>query len=248
MWHVIFLIMVNPADGKVAPEWVSQTHRQVVNGDIVHWGTGDGQTSEVALFKARHMAIGTLMEECGGLANKEIIPRKQHIESTPDGYRAYSLVSLDWDSCNQAKEPVAKQHPELFENQKTKEGQALYHQLLGGKAGVNDPSERTSEVEKRIKEFLLQEADIRTDELGILKEQIHRLEMAVRQNQNPAPVIPIKLPSMTSQKAQCQAEYQNMMGNLTMQAADYNGNMAAPEMSREFGRAMQKKNICGRLE
>lgn len=232
------LLLVSNAASAGAPEWVNHSERQVLGGDIVHWGTGDAATPDVAVFKARHMAIKTLVEECGGVASKDIIPRKQYVGSTESGYRAFALVSIDFSACDDAK--VSKKHSQ---NPEIVEGQKLYQKLVFGNS--DQQARALQEVERRIKEDAFERASENESQIQRLKNDVAGLRMDMEKAQEarrePASVQP-------SAKRRCKAQLQLLMNRITMHAAMFHGNMADPRMGNELGQAYQLKKQCAELE
>lgn len=239
------LILSSTCSWAGAPEWVSQTGRQVIAGDIVHWGTGDAATPDVALFKARQMAIKTLIEECGGVANKEIIPRKQYVESEGDTYRAYSLVSLDFESCQAAKSRDGKK----LENPEIVEAQKLYRKLVFAEQQSSDTSILV-EIEHSIRDDMRNTESEHKAEIQRLSDDISSLKEGMASQVQPVTiqVQTAKLPATSSMKLYCQSQYQAMMNTLSARSIPYNGNMAAPELGGELGAAQQQRALCERME
>lgn len=231
------LILSSTTAWSRTPDWVQHTERQVIAGDIVHWGTGDASTSDVALFKARHMAIKTLIEECGGVANKEIIPRKQYVETDGQTYRAYALVSLDFESCQEAKGRYGKK----FENPELVDAQKLYRKLVFAEHG-ND-LKLLQEIERSIHDEMRDNAAAHEAQIQRLKNDVASLRADMEH-----PKEPVKLQATGSMKLSCQAQLRMMSNSLTMHAAAYNGNMAAPELNNEMGMVLQQRRLCERMQ
>jgi regulator of replication initiation timing len=237
MRTALFLLMVSLTANAQPPEWTQETGRRVLGGDILHWGTGTSDTPEIALFKARQMAIQALMEECGGVASQEIVPRQQHVEPTGSGYTAFARASLEYDACERAKRGRAKENPKIADAQK------LYKELLFGK---------TSETETKVRELLGAELDtIRSmtsstmDEVGTLRKEVERLQLMVKQ-----PVVQeqVTLPATDSQKKVCWEEYSELQQELTILAGEFNGNMADPSLVPKLNRLERKKALCQKLK
>jgi hypothetical protein len=241
MKAVVILILSSTTAWAQAPEWISHTERQVIGGDIVHWGTGSAATSDVALFKARHMAIKTLIEECGGVANKEIIPRKQYVETGLDGYRAYALVSIDFESCQAAKgrDGQKMENPEIAREQK------LYDKLVFAELNPEKGNEVDTlrEIQRSIHDDMQDNAAAREAQIQRLTNDIASLRADMEH-----PTQPVKLPATSSMKIACQAQLQMMANNLQMHATAYGGNMAAPELNNEIGAAQQQRALCERMQ
>jgi hypothetical protein len=219
MKYLTALLLISTPAWADRPDWTFQTNRQVLGGDIIQWGTGSAKSPEVALFKARQMAIKTLIEECGGIANKDIIPRKQYVEDET----AYATVSLSFDSCEQAKRGDKR-----LENPKIVEEQKLYDRLLG----MNEPSEAESQILKYVQS---QNQDLR-DDITRLNHRIDDRAQFV--------VLPVKLPATNSMKAMCLAQARNLRVNLQTKAIRYNGNAAAPELASDYQAYQQQADMC----
>jgi hypothetical protein len=231
------LLLVSTVAWAETPEWVNHPGRQVIAGDIVHWGTGDAATPDVAVFKARHMAIKTLMEECGGVASKDIIPRKQYVESEPGYYRAFALVSIEFDSCDRAKGPRGKR----FENPEIVEDQRLYQRLVFGNS--EDQARALQEIERSIKDDTFEKAAATEAQIQRLKNDVALLRAQVEN-----PVQPARLPSSSSMKLACKTQLRGMASRLTQHAAQYHGNMADPGLNNELGMAMDQRDLCERMQ
>jgi hypothetical protein len=233
-----FLILVSSSAWAEAPEWVNHSGRQVIGGDIVHWGTGDAATPDVAVFKARHMAIKTLIEECGGVASKEIIPRKQYVDLVGRVYRAAATVSIEFSACDAAKGRNGKR----FENPEIASEQKLYNRLVFGE--TDDQAKALQEVERRIKEDQFERASENESQIQRLKNDVAslRADMEARQEAARAPA------AQHSQKEMCQAQLTTLMSRITMHAAAYHGNMADPRLGNELGQAYQLKKMCAGMQ
>jgi hypothetical protein len=160
---LLFSLLITPAYAEdapapaPAPAWIYDTSRRMVGEDIVHWGTGEDTTADLALFRARHAAIKSLTEECGGIVNVDLIPRKQYATIENDKYRAYALVSLDFSSCNYAKTTDGQSQRAKIENKTTLEAQRAYEKMLL-------PKEEVEEVEE-----VVQAPEV--NRFGLTKEQ-----------------------------------------------------------------------------
>jgi hypothetical protein len=223
------LLMVISTPAWARPDWVHHSERQVMGGDIIHWGTGEAETAEIALFKARQMAIQAMVEECGGVANKNIIPRKQYADSEGGSYRAFATVSLDFQSCEAARERDGK----TLENPKTAEEQSLYQKMLGL---IRDPAPiPPAPVD-----------DTASQQIGALKEEIDALRAEMRTR--PQPLEHVRLPVTNSMKVYCQTQARQMRANLMAKAADYNGNVMAQPLWGDFNAYQNQQALCQRME
>lgn len=239
MRKMLLVMLVSVTAYAQAPDWTRDSERHVYGGDIVHWGTGEAPTPEVALFKARHMAIKALVEECGGVANKDIIPRKQYVETILGGYRAFATASLVFESCDYAK---TKQGSEALVNPKIAEGQKLYDELLHG---VKTEAKADVNIEDRIRDYMKAGQSSREQEIGELRNEIEKMKIMIHQ-----PIVQeqVVLPATDSMKKVCWTEYTQMQDSLTLAAADHHGNMADPSTVGQLNQLERKKNLCQRLK
>jgi hypothetical protein len=238
---VLGLLVSNTAFAE-APSWTRHTERQIIGSDIVHWGTGEADSSDVALFKARQMAIKALIEECGGIANKDIIPRKQYVESKAGTNVGYALVSLDFDSCQSGKGKDAKnlQNPEIMKEQ------AMYDKLIG----VKKDTEEMKVLEKQIKDTIRSGNEIRQEQIGSLKNEIDYLRSKVEEQRQPAQVAQVA-PSAGSNdaaKQMCYGQYQAMRQQLMAYAQRYHGNVASPALFNYYNATRRQKLMCDSLK
>lgn len=224
------------------PDWIQETGRMIRGGDIVHFGMGRATTAELANFKAKQSAISAIIDECGGVANKAIVPRKQHVERDEGGFVAYAHVSIDFDACDHAKSRLTRR--DEIENKQIAEDQKLYRQLLTGPKddGLEAKIRRIMAVEtKRI----IASIPDHSEKLESISEQLSEIkEMMARPA--PAPVAaPVRAVSgMASAKALCQQQARRLMNQATLLAADHYGNMADPSVSPAYNMAMQQQSMC----
>lgn len=215
-----------------SPDWTKETHRQIKGGDIVHWGMGEAHSAELASFKARQSAIAAIIDECGGIANKAIIPRKQHVESSGNGFLAYSQVSIDFQECDFAKTRLAKK--DQIENPQIAEDQKLYRELIGAtpkKADLADRSERikTQRIDQKLNQI--------SEQLSGIRSTIQQ-----QQQQQQQPKI---IPATTSQKIICQRQAQTLLAQASLQAADHNGNMAGLPI---YNQLIAQQDLCRSMQ
>lgn len=235
---VILLMLVSvSAYAQQAPDWTRDSQRHVEGGDIIQWGTGEAPTREVALFKAKQMAVRALVQECGGIANKEIIPEKQYVEEKLGSFKAFATMSLGLTECIVTRRERLPEGKKSHENPKLAEEQRMYDQLLHGK---DDGA-----LESRIRDYVNANVSSHDQEVGYLQNQINQLKTMITQ---PRAVEEVRMPASDSQKKMCWSEYEQMQNELTQDAAEYGGNMASPELSRNFNKLERKRHLCQRLK
>ncbi len=243
---LLAVFLVSICSWAESPEWIKQTGRQVISGDIIHWGTGSDSSPDIAIFKARQMAIKTMIEECGGVAIS-IIPRKQYVESDRSFFTAYALVSLDFQSCEDAKGPNGKK----LENPEIREAQNTYKKIIFSDKKTeitiihksDEDLTSVKEAQQKIQSDIQEDVENRDYQIQELKN-----EMAAMKLRMVTPTQPVRLPATNSMKIMCESQYQNMMMALTLHSSAYNGNMADPALGNELGAAMVQKQMCQRLE
>lgn len=109
------------------PAWVDGASRTIIGGDILHVGLGEGNTQEVARFKAEAMAVRNLISECT-LAHKDTVVWDRYLEGSRDNYRAYARAGMDFKSCDESKDARGDKRKELA-NPVLMANQDLYSQL-----------------------------------------------------------------------------------------------------------------------
>jgi hypothetical protein len=241
--HLIPLLVFVSLTAYGQPDWIGDTKRRVIGGDIIHWGTGLANSPEVALFMARHMAIKAIVEECGGFAHKDIVPKQRHVEPQGTQYRAFAKVFIPFSSCEYGK----IRSPESWKrNVKIIEGQKFYDRLLGNVSGE----------EERVRQWVLDENnklwsnvksehDSTQEQINALQQEIERMKATIHlQNR---PVAPVAVPVQNSYKVLCWKEYQTLMDQAMMDAAPYGANLAHPAARPMFNAAERKKQICLRM-
>lgn len=237
-----FFLVTNVAWAQ-APSWTQDSERHVEGGDIVHLGTGSADTPDIALFKGRQMAIKMIVEECGGVANKDIVPRKQYVEEKTKGlYVAYSQVSLEIGSCEQAKHPSQAQR---FTNKKIEEEQDLYDQLMNPK--VTDNKEELQKLEKKITSLINNDAELRDEQYRSLETQIEAMK---ERASLPRPVV-VKsdMPVYNTNKAACMLELKMMAHQLAVHMGPNNSNwFATPALTAEYNTFYSKGQECKKLK
>lgn len=216
-----------------APSWIDHPERRIVGGDIIQWGAGEADSPEVALFKARQAAISKLIEECGGIANKEIIPQKEYVESWNGGNRGYAQVSLEFQACQDAKGPNGPK----MENPKISENQRLYMRLMGLQKG----SDESKQLQQQIADQLRSSAQVRDEQIGELHNEIAGLRLEMSHVQ---PQIVAAAPVASGNQMQCRSQYQMMSQQLMTHAQQFNGNVAAPALQGEYSQLMAQRDLC----
>lgn len=97
------------------PDWLFDYNRRVINGNIIHYGVGMGNSPSAAQSLAEGMAIRSIVLECS-LAHKNILISDRYIEQFRQGYRAHVRASLFFEDCEKAKQAtgVARTNLESF--------------------------------------------------------------------------------------------------------------------------------------
>lgn len=230
-----FILMLFYQSVEARPEWVDQSNRQVIGGDILHWGTGVDASAQVAVFKAKQMAIKALMEECGGVAHKDIIPWDKHVEQTREGYRAWTRVGLAFDSCDQAKGRNGKR----YENPEIVRSQELYTKLLSADMGLLKPEEK-----EKVLEDVRREAQRQYDRnQHHFENRLEQLEEKINAMKHPTVELPAKLPATSSMKIACIKRLKQMEHVMQMKAPA-NGNLADPSVVDYYNRYQVEADIC----
>jgi len=240
-----FLILVS-LTAYAQPDWVTDTKRRVIGGDIIHWGTGRSSTSEIALFKARHMAIKAILEECGGFAHKEIVPEKRYVEKDIAGdYVAYAKVFISKQSCSYGQDKYPSKD---MENKKILEGQKFYDQLLGNTTPQEEEEIRKWILEEndRLWSSVKSEHDSTQEQINYLKQELKMLKASIKLQKRP--VMPLRVPATTPMKAMCWKKYQTLIDQAMMDAAPYGANLAHPAARPMFNAAQREKQICLMME
>lgn len=216
--------------------WIYHSERQVIGGDIIHWGTGVGESPEVALFKARHMAIKSIMEECGGFAHSDIIPRRQKVDISGGEYKAYAQADISFASCDEAKRGHGKQNPKIVE------GQKIYDQAISRKLMPKEDPKDDVELIEKMHAFMRNERDGYNHRIGALQNRISELESKAR-GDSPLQIAQRNYTTPTPAKQACLSQLQQMMYQMR-QTAEPNGNEAYSPM---FNSVMQQKALCQSL-
>lgn len=228
-----------------SPEWINQSHRQVIGGDIVTWGTGEGSTSEIAQFKARHMAIKSIVDECG-IAHKDIIPWNNHVELSGNGYRAFAQISLTFQSCEEAKRAKTDVQKQALENPKLAQGQRIYLSFIAGKH-VNDDELTIKAAQDRVDQYWKQEAANQHDDLQDIKTEVQKLRAELAMSRQP--IEPIKIVATSSQKKICKIQARQMIQPIMMAA--YQGNSGHGNLANNpaaLNQMMAQQDLCDRME
>lgn len=240
-WLVQFIIaniLLGSQVYAVTPDWVQETGRSIRGGDIVHWGMGEADSAELAAFKARQSAIAAIIDECGGIANKAIVPRRQHIESNGNLFTAFAHVSIEFDACDHAKTRRAKR--EEIENPQIAADQKTYRELIGVTA-------RKPDLADRIAKLLEAERAKTNQKLGAIDQKLDAISERLQERQEPQ-VIVVKQPiyqATSSQRSICQIQAQAMLNAATLAAADNYGNMAGLPAYNQF---MAQQEICRSMQ
>lgn len=236
LYTLILLLIDQTCFAQDRPEWISQPNRVILGGDILHWGGSRDASEQVAMFKAKQMAIKSLLQECGGVAHKDIVPWDNYVERLAGGeFTVYARVGLSFESCQEAKGPNAKK----YENQEIVKSQELYNKLLSADMGLLEPSEKEKIMEEVIKEA----QDQYNSNAGHLEDRIRQLEAKINAMKVPQVVLPAQLPATSSMKIACIKRLQQMEHVLQMKAPA-NGNLADPSVVDQYNRYQVEASIC----
>lgn len=236
LYTLILISISQTCFSQERPEWISQPNRVVLGGDILHWGGSRDVSEQVAMFKAKQMAIKSLLQECGGIAHKDIVPWDNYVERLDNGeFTVYARVGLSFESCQEAKGPNAKK----YENKEIAESQKLYSKLLSADMGLLEPSEKEKIMEEVIKEA----QDQYNSNAGHLEDRIRQLEAKLNAMKAPQVVLPARLPATSSMKIACLKRLQQMEHILQMKAPA-NGNFADPSVADDYNRYQIEASIC----
>jgi|GEM_PF-6064462 len=133
--------------GYAQPDWTTDSKRRVEGSYIIHWGTGTSEQSDLAIFKAQQMAIKTIISECGGFANKEVIPEKAYSEEKDGKHVGYAKVAIPFRDCEHGKADGVTAAE--VENPEIKKAQDLYTIMMQ----LDERGETYTEMYAHISEF-----------------------------------------------------------------------------------------------
>jgi hypothetical protein len=228
--------------------WIEQQNRVFIEDRIQYWGTGADASEEIAMFKAKGMAIKLIGEECGGFFSKEIVIRRQKIVKENYSYRAYVHADIPYVSCNYSKTPMAKNNPDL-ENSSIVESQKLYSSLLEKQFQKMDEKE-IGLFKKEIIEYLNKTNQENTKNLIQLEQRVKTLESEPKTiNQTIIQQNYQMTPSESAYK-ECMDDYQDLMDD-AQHAAMKNripGNLAEGKAARIYNKAQVKRIKCSALK
>jgi len=209
--------------------WIHQTERQIISGDIVHWGTGTADSPDNALFKARQMATKSILMECGGFAHKDIIPRKSHVEDEGRGkWQAYAQVDISFTSCVEAKRGQGQENKTIIEDQK------IYANMLKGQKEKMDEIE----VQDMVNAHLRSLSDAEGHSSGADEEEEKFRNINKKRKQ-----IMEQPQASSSAKQSCYRRLQFEINQMRMQTGS-NGNEA---YMPQFNGIEHQKEICASL-
>lgn len=118
------------------PQWVQQNTRTMDNGYIVYVGTGVDQNLERARFKAKSMAVRSLVNECT-LPHRETRVEDFYDENVEGQHRSYAKVAIQYSDCDEGKRALAPDQIKKLSNRSLAEEQKKYDEILYGDPDQN---------------------------------------------------------------------------------------------------------------
>jgi hypothetical protein len=222
--------------------WIHQQNRQFIEDRIQYWGTGHDAHEDLAIFKAKGMAIKSIGEECGGYYSKDIVIRRLKILKEASGFRVYVHADIPYVSCNYSKTPMAKSNNDL-ENPKIVEAQKLYDSLLLAQYNKKP----TQEVIEHIKKLTKQN----DQKLNALDKRLSDLEArppttinqtVIQHNTN------YQMPPSETSYKECMDDYGDLLDDAHREALNnegmHKGNLAFGKARDLYNKAERKKWSC----
>ena len=241
---IIFMINLCSAN----EDWINQQNRVFIEDRIQYWGTGIDTQEDIALFKAKGMALKSIGEECGGFYSKDIVIRKLKVLKEMQNFRAFVHADIPYVSCSYSKTPMAKTNKDL-ENPKFVEAQKLYDSLLieqyRQRSNVRRDSKAKEEILSHIKSFT-KEND---KKLLALDKRLTDLEVRPPQQINQTIIKQTyqMTPSQTSYK-ECMDEYYDLLDEAHRESLNnegmHKGNLAYGNARNLSNKAMRKEWKC----
>lgn len=249
MRRILLLIFLISLNAIAIPKWAENSKRQIEDENISHWGLGIDKNPDVAMFKAQFSAMDSLINECGGYANKDIIITHKHIENNNGLYNAYSRARIPYVSCYYSRTPMAKDNKDL-ENPQLKKGMKLYYGLI--EENFKKKKENKSQDNKKLISKV-------TSYFNEFKKQtnnrLNKLEKDVESLANKPQEVTIIQKNITMNASEtkfreCMEDYDELMREAQHKAmkARIPGNLADPVASRYFNRAQRKLYRCQRMK
>lgn len=225
------------------PEWIHQQSRQVVGGDILSLGAGEGNSIEISRFKAEAMAVKGLISECS-LAHRDIIIWDRYFEKVGSGYKSYARAGLLFEACQEAKRVRGEERKSLS-NAELLKNQDIYSQIEGlhvvapALTPKSEPRENSIGI-KRLKE--LEDKIIKIEQMKALPVQTILIKETTVQYD--------RAPPNQARYNDCMLDYRQLMNDASQSANDIGvprGNMASPNVSNKLNRAEEKLRYCSGL-
>lgn len=221
-------------------DWIHQQNRQFVEDRIQYWGTGFHHQEDIAIFKAKGMAIKSIGEECGGFYSKDIVIRRQKIIKEASGSRVFVHADIPYVSCNYSKTPMAKENKHL-ENPKIVEAQRLYDSLLLNQYNKKPDTEVIEHIKKLSKQ--------NDQKFNALDKRLTDLEARPQGTVNQTLIQHNyqMTPSESSYK-ECMDEYYELMSDAQRESLNnegmHKGNLAHGNARDMYNKAMRKEWKC----
>lgn len=238
--QVTFLLLCLIPLSWASDDWIHQQNRQFVEDRIQYWGTGFHLQEDIAIFKAKGMAIKSIGEECGGFYSKDIVIRRQKIFKEATGSRVFVHADIPYVSCNYSKTPMAKENKDL-ENPKFVEAQKLYDSLLLNQYN-NKP---TQDVIEHIKKLTRQN----DQKINAIDKRLTDLEARPAGAINQTVIQHnYQMTASESSYKECMDEYYELMEDARRESLDnpgmHKGNLAYGKARDMYNKAMRKEWKC----
>jgi hypothetical protein len=246
---LLLLFYTNAWGEERLPSWAKDQDRKLINEDISHWGTGLGQTPELALFKAEFMAVRSISKECGGFASKGIYIPKKYVTKHQSKYVAYARANIPFPECDYNKTPMAKSNKEL-ENSYLKKGLGLYDKLIkeSFERKTDKPKQDTMKVVLDYLKIKNKEQDSR---ITAIEEQIRLMQVPSKTVQNiTINKREIHLHGTEAKYQECMQEYDDIMYEAQQQSYKNKvpGNLVGKNSINTYNKAQRKLYKCNQMK
>lgn len=252
----IFAGVCNAAEEEAAPDWINRQSRVIIGGDILHLGVGEGDSIEVARFKAEAMAVKGLISECS-LAHREIIIWDRFTVKLGHGFKGYARAGLAFASCDEAKKARAESRRKLSNPELIKD-QEMYSELegLSPQALKNSKDiEKLGQDLSKIKSDQFKNDNNQLKNSGRLQELEEKVIQLEKSRAAKSETIIIKETKVLYDKApanqvrynDCMHDYRQLMNDATTTAYEIGvpkGNLASQGVYQKHNRAEQKLRYC----
>jgi|GEM_PF-5235497 len=244
---LIFSYALAQANTKVGEGWIHQQNRSFIEDRIQYWGTGKDLVEELALFKAKGMAIKSISEECGGFYSKDIVIRRQKIEKEEGYFRAYVHADIPYVSCNYSKTPMAKSDPNL-ENKAIVGSQKLYDSLIQDQ--YSQRGHESDVLRADILKHIKQTNQVNQKKISTLEDRIKNLESRPSKTNQTIIQNHYQLSPSESSYQLCMEEYQELMDDAKYAARKSRipGNLAEGRAARIYMKSQKKLEKCRKMK